>query len=62
LIAASMLLYIVVFATITFVLNSETSIETLLIRAFGSLAIIMLHIILAIGPLSRLNHRFLPIL
>jgi sulfoxide reductase heme-binding subunit YedZ len=34
----------------------------LVIRAFGSLAIIMLHIILVIGPLARLNTNFLPIL
>ena len=58
----SMLLYVILFAVITLIFNSETSIETLVIRAFGSLAIIMLHIILAIGPLSRLNTRFLPIL
>lgn len=57
-----MLLYIILFAVVTLVFNSETSIETLVIRAFGSLAIIMLHIILAIGPLSRLNSSFLPIL
>jgi nitrite reductase/ring-hydroxylating ferredoxin subunit/DMSO/TMAO reductase YedYZ heme-binding membrane subunit len=61
-IAGSMLFYIVVFAAITLIFNSETSIETLVIRAFGSLAIIMLHIILAIGPLARLNASFLPIL
>ncbi len=61
-IVLSMLLYIVLFAVITIAFNSETSIETLVIRAFGSLAIIMLHIILAIGPLSRLNSNFLPIL
>ncbi len=58
----SMLLYIILFAVITLAFNSETSIETLIIRAFGSLAIIILHIILTIGPLSRLNTRFLPIL
>ena len=58
----SMLLYVILFAVITLIFNSETSIETLIIRAFGSLAIIMLHIILGIGPLSRLNTRFLPIL
>jgi len=61
-IAISMLSYIIVFALLTFALNSETSIETLLIRAFGSLALILLHIILAIGPLSRLNNKFLPLL
>lgn len=61
-IVASMLLYIILFATITLIFNSETSIETLIIRAFGSLAIVMLHIILIIGPLARLNTSFLPIL
>ena len=61
-IAFSMLLYIVLFAAVTLIFNSETSIETLVIRAFGSLAIIMLHIILVIGPLSRLNSNFLPLL
>ena len=61
-IAFSMLLYIVLFAAVTIIFNSETSIETLVIRAFGSLAIIMLHIILVIGPLSRLNTAFLPLL
>lgn len=58
----SMLLYIILFAAVTLIFNSETSIETLIIRAFGSLAIIMLHIILIIGPLSRLNSNILPIL
>ena len=61
-IALSMLLYIVLFAVVTIVFNSETSIETLIIRAFGSLAMILLHIILVIGPLSRLSSKFLPIL
>ncbi|NER16084.1 Rieske 2Fe-2S domain-containing protein [Spongiivirga citrea] len=62
LIVLGMLLYIILFAVVTLVFNSETSIETLVIRAFGSLAIIMLHIILVIGPLARLNSAFLPIL
>jgi len=61
-IAASMLLYIILFAAVTLTFNSESSIETLVIRAFGSLAIIMLHIILVIGPLARLNTSLLPIL
>lgn len=61
-IVLGMLLYIIVFASVTLIFNSETSIETLVIRAFGSLAIIMLHIILAIGPLARLNSSFLPVL
>lgn len=36
--------------------------EDLRIRAFGSCAFIMLTIILAIGPLARLDRRFLPLL
>ncbi len=61
-IAFGMLLYIILFAAITLIFNSETTPETLIIRAFGSLAILMLHIILIIGPLSRLNNKYLPIL
>lgn len=61
-IVLSMLLYLILFAVVTLVFNSETSIETLILRAFGSLAIVLLHIILVIGPLSRLNTNFLPIL
>ena len=61
-IALVALMYLILFAAITLIFNSETSIETLIIRAFGSLAIVMLHVILIIGPLSRLNTRFLPIL
>jgi sulfoxide reductase heme-binding subunit YedZ len=34
----------------------------LLMRATGSAAFIMLHVILVIGPLARLNPRFLPLL
>ena len=49
-IAFSMLLYIVLFAAITIIFNAETSIETLVIRAFGSLAILMLHIIFGNWP------------
>jgi nitrite reductase/ring-hydroxylating ferredoxin subunit/DMSO/TMAO reductase YedYZ heme-binding membrane subunit len=36
--------------------------EILAIRAFGTCAIILLHLILCIGPLCRLNRNFLPIL
>jgi nitrite reductase/ring-hydroxylating ferredoxin subunit/DMSO/TMAO reductase YedYZ heme-binding membrane subunit len=36
--------------------------ETLLIRAFGFLALVLLTLILCIGPLCRLDRRFLPLL
>jgi sulfoxide reductase heme-binding subunit YedZ len=40
----------------------DTSLPVLLIRGTGSCAIVMLHAILMIGPLSRLDRRFLPLL
>ena len=36
--------------------------EDLRIRAFGTCAFIMLTVVLSIGPLARLDHRFLPML
>lgn len=55
-------LFLILFAGITILINGQTSIETLIIRAFGVLAIALLHIILVIGPLARLNPAFLPLL
>ncbi|MEO0470137.1 MAG: Rieske 2Fe-2S domain-containing protein [Bacteroidota bacterium] len=40
----------------------EITAETLIIRASGSLALTMLHVILLIGPMSRINPRWLPVL
>ncbi|TAI46849.1 Rieske 2Fe-2S domain-containing protein [Flagellimonas allohymeniacidonis] len=62
LIALGMVVYLVLFVMLTLVFNPEGTAETMIIRAFGSLAILMLHIILIIGPLSRLNPSFLPLL
>lgn len=59
---AFVLIYLLSFISITLVANPEVTQETLIIRAFGSLAILLLHIILMIGPLARLNSAFLPIL
>ncbi len=36
----------------------DVSVEVLLIRALGTLAILMLHVILSLGPLARLEPRF----
>ncbi len=55
-------IYLLGFAVVTFTTNANTSLETLIIRAFGSLAILMLHIILMIGPLTRIDKRFMPLL
>lgn len=54
--------YLALFISITLVVNPEVTQETLIIRAFGSLAILLLHIILMIGPLARFNPAFLPLL
>ncbi len=59
---AGVIIYLLVFIVASQLLRPEITEETLIIRATGSLALLMLHIILAIGPLSRLNNRFLPLL
>ena len=56
------LLYLAVFVTIGLWTRPEITAETLLIRAFGTLAFSLLHVVLAIGPLARLDRRFLPLL
>ena len=42
--------------------DSGISDEVLLIRALGTCAFLLLHIVLCIGPLARLDRRFLPLL
>lgn len=60
--AAGVLLYLAAFVGGGAVLYPEATAETLLIRGLGTLALLMLHVILAIGPASRLDRRFLPLL
>lgn len=55
-------LYLVVFVVLQLVFYPNGSPETLIIRATGTLAFLMLHVILSIGPLARINPRFLPLL
>ena len=55
-------LYLVVFVGVTLGMHPSTTPEIVLIRAFGTAGIILLHFILAIGPLARLDRRWLPIL
>lgn len=54
--------YIALFAGLTAWLHPEATAETLLIRAFGTCAFLLLHVVLAIGPLCRIDRRFLPLL
>jgi nitrite reductase/ring-hydroxylating ferredoxin subunit/DMSO/TMAO reductase YedYZ heme-binding membrane subunit len=60
--AGGMVLYLAIFTSVGAMLYPAATAETLLIRAFGTLALLMLHVILCIGPLCRLDSRFLPLL
>lgn len=40
----------------------QVTVETALIRGFGVTAIVLLHVVLSIGPLCRIDRRFLPLL
>lgn len=55
-------LYLVAFVGVTLSMHPSSTPEIVLIRAFGTAGIILLHFILAIGPLARLDRRWLPIL
>jgi sulfoxide reductase heme-binding subunit YedZ len=55
-------LYIGLFITISAVLFPFVTSETLIIRAAGSAAFLLLNLVLCIGPLCRLDSRFLPLL
>lgn len=59
---AFVILYLTGFISLSMYLYPQLIIDTIIIRSFGTLAIIILHVILAIGPLSRINKSFLPIL
>jgi len=54
--------YLLVFGTVTELLFPFVTEEVMLMRAFGTAAFLLLHIILCIGPLCRLNLKFLPLL
>lgn len=55
-------IYLGSFLAVGFSLFPNATPETLIIRATGTCAFAMLHILLAIGPLCRLCPRFLPLL
>src|SRR5215813_2977549 len=54
--------FLLVFGVVTRLLFPRVTDEILLIRASGIAAFLLLHLILCIGPLCRLNSRFLPLL
>ncbi|HEU5166266.1 MAG TPA: hypothetical protein VFU29_12030, partial [Chitinophagaceae bacterium] len=62
LIFAFCVLYLLTFILLTAAFNPDYTFETVLIRSTSTLAVLLLHIILSIGPLARLNKKFLPLL
>lgn len=55
-------LYLALFIGVGAVIQPYATAETLIIRGLGTCALILLHVILCIGPLCRLDRRFLPLL
>ena len=62
LIAGFSISYLAIFIVLTLLFNEQVTFETLLIRSTSTLAVLLLHVILAIGPLCRLDKKFLPLL
>ena len=55
-------LFLAAFAAGGWIANPDITIEILLMRGFAVAAFFLLHIIMAIGPLARMNARWLPLL
>src|SRR6516162_9546440 len=55
-------LYLAVFVGVGAWRNPSATAETLLIRSLGTAAFVFLNVVLCIGPLERLDRRFLPLL
>src|SRR5215831_20735306 len=60
--AADVGLFLISFGVLTKIRFPYVTDEIMLMRAFGTGAFVLLHIILCIGPLCRLNPKFLPLL
>lgn len=56
------LAYLLIFSVVSFIFRPSITPETVIIRSTGSLALMLLHLILSIGPLTRMDSRFLPLL
>ncbi len=59
---AVLILYLAVFVGVGALQNPSATAETLLIRGLGTAAFLLLNVVLCIGPLTRLDRRFLPLL
>ena len=54
--------YLITFIIVTAFINPDYTFETVLIRSASTLAVLLLHVILSIGPLARIDKKFLPLL
>ena len=61
-VVAMLILYLAVFVGIGAWRNPSATAETLLIRGLGTAAFLLFNVVLCIGPLARLDRRFLPLL
>jgi DMSO/TMAO reductase YedYZ heme-binding membrane subunit/nitrite reductase/ring-hydroxylating ferredoxin subunit len=61
-VAVGLVAYIGLFVGVGSLLFPYATAETLIIRGVGSAAFFLLHVVLCIGPLCRLDSRFLPLL
>ncbi|HEX5635381.1 MAG TPA: Rieske 2Fe-2S domain-containing protein [Gemmatimonadales bacterium] len=59
---AGVALFLGVFAAASMLRSPTLTLESVLIRGLGLAALVLLHVILCIGPLCRLDPRFLPVL
>lgn len=60
--ALGLALYLACFLLVGARVHPQATAETLLLRASGTAAFVLLHLVLCIGPLCRLDVRFLPLL
>jgi len=61
-VAAGVAVFLAMFIGGGMLIDQQATIETLMIRGCGAAATLLLHVVLAIGPLCRLDRRFLPLL
>ena len=57
-----MALYLLIYIGSLYFLYPNIQPQLLIIKSTGSLAVLMIHFILVLGPLARLNKKFLPLL
>jgi nitrite reductase/ring-hydroxylating ferredoxin subunit/DMSO/TMAO reductase YedYZ heme-binding membrane subunit len=60
--ALGIALYLAAFWGTHALLHPDATLETALIRGLGTASFVLLHVVLSIGPLCRLDCRFLPLL